>query len=124
MDQRLFTFGCVVISAALLGADSPPRPSVQANEGKVVSVVVFTQGRGGRLVMEKSGKNRKMMGVPARAIVMLNRNPVTLGELKNGDHVLVAIDKYDVVTEIRAWRGTTTGPHRMADLCAADLSSN
>jgi len=97
---------------ALLGADSPPRPFVQTHEGKVVSVLVFTQGRGGRLVMaEKNGKNRKMMGVPAPVTVMLNRNPVTLGELKNGDRVLVAFDKYDVVTEIRAWRGTTTGSH-------------
>jgi hypothetical protein len=110
MLKRLLSFGLVVVSMALLGADSPPRAAVHAHQGKIVSVVAFAQGRGGRLVMsDKNGRNRTLMGVPARATVMLNQNSVTLGDLKSGDRVLVAVDKEDVVTEIRAWRGTTTG---------------
>lgn len=88
MTTRLFHWGVVFTSLALLGADSPPRPTVRAHEGRVVSIAEIKQGRDGLLVMsDPKGKNRQILRVLAQARISLNRNLVALGDLKGGDRV-------------------------------------
>lgn len=105
MNTRLFCGAIAITSLVLMGADSPPRPSVRAREGKVVAIAEIRQGRNGLLVMsDKKETKRQLLRVLAQARIWLNRNSVTLGELKRGDLVTVATDEYDFVTEIAAKR--------------------
>ena len=95
----------MLLATALLRADSPPRPAVQAFEGRVVSIVPIKQGRPGRLVIsDKAGKGHRIVGVPASAPVTLNRNSATLSDLDSGDRVAIAADTYGRATEIVALR--------------------
>lgn len=105
MVSRSAPIGLGIVALLLLGADSPPRPTLRAREGLIVSVMEIKQGRNGRLVLsDKGDRKRSLLAVPARAPILLNRSPATLGDLKTGDRAIVATDKYDLVTEIIATR--------------------
>lgn len=94
-----------VARAILAGTDSPWRPAVQTFEGRIVTVAEIKEGRNGRLVFaDQKAKVRRILPVPAGAIIILNRHSATLGDLEKDDRVVVAADRYDHVTEIRALR--------------------